>query len=140
MTEVRLSFLLSVLCQNKSVYIEQNIWLEHTCLLKHKLLLFHGAFVRISEHEEMGREGPWTINSFRDAGEMLNDSDEIKCQNSLLVLPRSRCSAKAKARIPLNTFLVSTLGLPEAEVVSGSLCLKTTDGWINSFSACPDFS
>lgn len=128
------------LCQNKSTHIGQNIWLENTCLLKHKLFVLHCASVRISDHREVGRGSTWTINSSRDAGEMLNDSDEIKCRNSLLVLPRSRFSAKAKARIPLNTFLLSALGLPEADVVSGSLCLKTTDGWIHSFSTCPDFS
>lgn len=95
--------------------------------------MVHGAFVRISDHGEMGRESTWTIKSSRDAGEVLNDSDEMKCRNSLLVLPRSKCSAKAKARIPFNPFLLSALGLPEAEVASGSLCLETTDGWIISF-------
>lgn len=76
-------------------------------------------------------ESTWTINFSRDAGEMLNESDEIKCQNTLLVLPRSRCSAKAKARIPLNTFLLSALGLPEAEAVSGSVF---ENHWMDSFS------
>lgn len=137
-TEVTWAF--CFLCQSKSAHVEQNIWSENTCLLKHKLLVLPGAFVRISDHGEVGRESTWTINFSRDAGEMLNDSDEIKCRNSLLVLPRSRCSAKTKARILLNTFLLSALGLPEAEVVSGSLCLKTPNGWMNSFSTCPNFS
>lgn len=66
------------------------------------------------------------------------NSDEIKCWNCLLVLSSSRCLAKAKARGHASLSLeylppfwqAVALGLPEAEVVSGSLCSKTTDGLI----------
>lgn len=99
--------------------------------------MFNGVFVRISGHGEIGRENTWTINFSRDAREMLNDSDEVKCRKSLLVLPSSRCSAKARGHASLSLkYLPSfrqavALGLPEA-VVSGSLCSKTTDGLILS--------
>lgn len=77
----------------------------------------------------MGRQSAWTINFSRGAREMFNDSDEIKYLNSFLVLPGSICLAKAKARGHANLSFENftplwqavVLGLPEAEVVSGSL-------------------
>lgn len=86
----------------------------------------------------MGRESTWPINFSRDAREMLNDSCEIKCWNSVLLLPSSRWLAKAKARGHVSLSLeylpsfwqALALGLPEAEVVSGSMCSKATDGLI----------
>lgn len=100
--------------------------------------VFNGVFVKISDHGEMGRESTWPINFSRDAREMLNDSCEIKCRNSVLLLPSSRWLAKAKARGHVSLSLeylpsfwqALALGLPEAEVVSGSLCSKATDGLI----------
>lgn len=128
-TEVRCAFW--CLCQSKSAHTEQNTWLENTCLLKHKLLVLHGAFVRISDHGELGRESTWTINSSRDAGKMFNDSDEIKCRKSLLVLPRSRCSAEAKARIPLNTFFLLWAFLRQKLFLGHCVWKPLMDGFIS---------
>lgn len=66
---------------------------------------------------------------------MLNGSDEMKCQVSLLVLPSSRGFAKTDRKgmptFPFSIFFLwqaVALDLPEAEVTSGSLCSKTTEG------------